>query len=153
MAQLRINQIEHANLVALGFEQFSGIAQQFTFRIETNERSIRLHDVRFCVEPRFTGTASADNKYIDVAPVLSPIQTDPHMIRQQFILIGLICCILVIDVSCCSPLCRTVLLSAPVVLSGCKVDADSHPIDQQKQKDCFRTVLAPLDCKWFLHPV
>ena len=78
MAFLHINKVKDFYFIALLLQQMAGIPEQFTLWVKHNERSIRIHNVGLGVEACFAGTGT-------VSAVLSPVQADGDILRQQLV--------------------------------------------------------------------
>ena len=91
-----------------------------------------MEDIRFCIEARFASAAAADHKHVEVTAMLASVQPDLHMICEKDVLIAALVCVLVIDFLSCTPFCGAVFFTVTVILPCCKVNADAHPIHQQK---------------------
>ena len=64
MGKTGVNEIKDSNLIPLRFQQLARISKQLPFRIEGNEGSVGLHDVRLCIEAGFARAAAADDKHV-----------------------------------------------------------------------------------------
>ena len=85
MAFLHINEVKDFDLIALLLQQMTGIPEQFTLWVKHNKRSIRIHNVGLGVEACFTCTGTAAYKYIQISAVLSSVQADGDILRQQLV--------------------------------------------------------------------
>ena len=85
MAFLHINEVKDFYFIALLLQQMAGIPEQFTLGVKHNERSIRIHNVGLGVEACFTCTGTAAYKYIQISAVLSSVQADGDILRQQLV--------------------------------------------------------------------
>ena len=59
MAFLHVDKVNHLDLIALCFEQRTGVSEQLTFRVQDDKRGVGIHDVGLGIEPCFTGTGTA----------------------------------------------------------------------------------------------
>ena len=85
MAFLHINEVKDFDLIALLLQQMTGIPEQFTLWVKHNKRSIRIHNVGLGVEACFTCTGTAAYQHIQVSAVLSSVQADGDILRQQLV--------------------------------------------------------------------
>ena len=85
MAFLHINEVKDFYFIALLLQQMAGIPEQFTLWVKHNERSIRIHNVGLGVEACFTCTGTAAYQHIQVSAVLSSVQTNGDILRQQLV--------------------------------------------------------------------
>ena len=85
MAFLHINEVKHFYLIALLLQQMAGIPEKLTLWVKHDERSIRIHNVGLGVEACFTCTGTAAYKYIQISAVLSSVQADGDILRQQLV--------------------------------------------------------------------
>ena len=85
MAFLHINKIKDFYFIALLLQKMSGVPEQFTLWVKHNKRSIRIHNVGLGVEACFTCTGTTAYQHIQVSAVLSSVQADGDILRQQLV--------------------------------------------------------------------
>ena len=85
MAFLHINEVKDFDLIALLLQQMTGIPEQFTFGVKHHEACIGIHNVGLGVEACFTCAGTAAYKYIQISAVLSSVQADGDILRQQLV--------------------------------------------------------------------
>ena len=105
MAFLHIDEIDHLNFIALGFQKIACIAQEFALWVKTNKAGIRIHHIGFCKKARLASTAAAAAQNIQISSVLSTIKSDCNSLRQDFIFWRSLICILSTDFPWRTPLC------------------------------------------------
>ena len=103
MAFLHINEVKDFYLIALLLQQMTGIPEQFTLWVKHDERSIRIHNVGLGVEACFTCTGTAAYKHIQVSAVLSSVQADGDILRQQLVFRLILVGIFLVDRTSCAP--------------------------------------------------
>ena len=148
MAFLHVDEVDHLNVIAFGFEEISGIPEQFPLGVEAYQAGIGVHDIHFRKETGFARAAAAAAKNIQIAAVFSAVQTDGHILREYLVGRLFPVCVLLIDHARNAPFGRAVFLPSPVVAVGGQIDADAQTIAQKKKEDSFYTVLAERDMKW-----
>ena len=85
MAFLHINKIKDFYFIALLLQQMASIPEKLTLGVKHNERSIRIHNVGLGVEACFTCTGTAAYQHIQISAVLSSVQADGDILRQQLV--------------------------------------------------------------------
>ena len=85
VALLHIDEIQHPYFVALFLKKAPCVPYDLSLRVKHHKRSIRLHDVRFAVEPRLSCTGASAYKHIEISPMLPSVYPDPHMLRQELV--------------------------------------------------------------------
>ena len=85
MALLHIDEIQHPYFVSLFLKKTPCIPYDLSLRVKHHKRSIRLHDVRFAVEPRLACTGASAYKHIEVSPVFPSVYPDPYVLRQELV--------------------------------------------------------------------
>ena len=151
MAFLHINEVKDFDLIALLLQQMAGIPEKLTLWVKHNKRSVRIHNVGLGVEACFTCTGTAAYQHIQVSAVLSSVQTDGNILRQQLVSRLILVGIFLVDRSSRAPLGRSVLFSPSVIVLRGKIDADGDPVHQKQSEDSFYTVLTKLYLEWVLH--
>ena len=76
---LHVDKVNDLYIMGLG-KVFSAVTQHFTFGVQHHIAAVGVHKVRLGIEPGFTGTGTAADKYIQVAPVFSAIHTNRHIL-------------------------------------------------------------------------
>ena len=151
MAFLHINEVKDFYFIALLLQQMAGIPEQFTLRVKHNERSIRIHNVGLGVEACFTCTGTAAYQHIQISAVLSSVQADGDILRQQLVFRLILVGIFLGDRTSRAPLGRSVLFSPSVIVLRGEIDADGDPVHQKQSEDSFYTILTKLYLEWVLH--
>ena len=118
VAFLHVQQIQHPYLIALLSQQMPRTAQQLAFRVEYGKARVGLTQIRFGVKSRLACAAAADNDRIEVAAVLSPVQSHPDILREDLVVLRLGCPVFSVDGSGRAPLGRTVFLASTVIAAG-----------------------------------
>lgn len=103
------------------------------------------------LEACFTCTRTAAYKYIQISAVLSSVQADGDILRQQLVFRLILVGIFLVDRTSRAPLGRSVLFSPSVIVLRGKIDADGDPVHQKQSEDSFYTVLTKLYFEWVLH--
>ena len=104
MTFLHINEVKDFDLIALLLQQMAGIPEKLTLGVKHNERSIRIHNVGLGVEACFTCTGTAAYKYIQISAVLSSVQADGDILRQQLVFRLILVGIFLVDRTSRAPL-------------------------------------------------
>ena len=151
MTFLHINEVKDFDLIALLLQQMAGIPEKLTLWVKHNERSIRIHNVGLGVEACFTCTGTAAYQHIQVSAVLSSVQTNGDILRQQLVFRLILVGIFLVDRTSRAPLGRSVLFSPSVIVLRGEIDADGDPVHQKQSEDSFYTVLTKLYLEWVLH--
>lgn len=118
VAFLHIQKIQHPHLIALLSQQMPRTAQQLAFRVEHGKARVGLTQIRFGVKSRLACAAAADNDRIEVAAVLSPVQSHPDILCEDLVGLRRSRPVFSIDGSSRAPLGRTVFLTAAVIAAG-----------------------------------
>ena len=118
MAFLHIQKIQHPHLIALLPQQMSRTAQQLAFRVEHGKARVGLTQIRFGVKSRFACAAAADNERVEVAAVLSSVQSHTDILREDLVVLRHSRPVFSVDGSSRAPLGRTVFLAAAVIAAG-----------------------------------
>ena len=118
VAFLHIQKIQHPHLIALLPQQMSRTAQQFAFRVQHGKARVGLAQIRLCVKSRLACAAAADNDRIEVAAVLSSVQSHPDILREDLVFLRHSRPIFSVDGSGRTPLGRTVFLASTVIAAG-----------------------------------
>ena len=118
MAFFHVQKIQHPYLIALLSQQMPRTAQQLAFRVENGKARVGLAQIRFGVKSRFACAAAADNDRIEVAAVLSPVQSHTDILREDLVFLRLGCPVFSVDGSSRAPLGRTVFLATAVIAAG-----------------------------------
>ena len=118
MAFLHIQKIQHTNLITLLPQQMPRTAQQLAFRVENGKARVGLTQIRFGVKSRFACAAAADNDRIEVAAVLSPVQSHTDILREDLVVLRLGCPVFSVDGSGRAPLGRAMFLAPAVIAAG-----------------------------------
>ena len=87
VAFLHVQKIQHTHRIALLPQQMSRTAQQLALRVQHGKARVGLAQIRFCVKSRFACAAAADNDRIEVAAVLSPVQSHPDILREDLVVL------------------------------------------------------------------
>ena len=103
------------------------------------------------LEACFTCTGTAAYKYIQISAVLSSVQADGDILRQQLVFHLILVGIFLVDRTSRAPLGRSVLFSPSVIVLRGEIDADGDPVHQKQSEDSFYTVLTKLYLEWVLH--
>ena len=93
----------------------SRTAQQLALRVEYGKARVRLTQIRLCVKPRFACAAAADHDRVEVAAVLSAVQTSTAILRKNLVVLRLYRPVFFVDGSFVAPPCRSVFLTSAVV--------------------------------------
>ena len=93
------------------------------------------------VETALTGTAAANHHCVQIAAVLSAIQTHANMLGKNLVCLRIFCLILLIHGGCAAPFGGAVFLATAVVAAGGQSNTDTQSLNDQKNKDSFLTVL------------
>ena len=80
MAFLHVDEVNHLNVIAFGFQQTAGVPQQFSFGIKAHKAGVGVHHIDFGEEPCFAGAAAAATQNVLIATVLSAVQTDGYIL-------------------------------------------------------------------------
>ena len=118
VAFLHIQKIQHPHLIALLPQQMSRTAQQLAFRVEHGKARVGLTQIRFGVKSRFACAAAADNERVEVAAVLSSVQSHTDILREDLVVLRRSRPVFSVDGSSRAPLGRTVFLAAAVIAAG-----------------------------------
>ena len=97
------------------------------------------------------GTGTAADKGVQVAPVLAAVQTNGHILRQNFVLRGVGVGVFPVDLRRGAPLGRAVFLPPAVIALGGELDADGQRISQKQHGDHSADVCAEYNMKRVLH--
>ena len=151
MAFLHINEVKDFDLIALLLQQMAGIPEKLTLGVKHNERSIRIHNVGLGVEASFAGTGTTTHQHIQISAVLSSVQADGYILRQQLVFRLILVGIFLVDRTSRAPFGRSMLFSPPVIVLRGEIDADGDPVHQKQSEDSFYTVLTKLYLEWVLH--
>jgi hypothetical protein len=79
------DKVEDSDLISFFLKKFSRIPQDFAFGVKDYERGITLHKIGLTVKSCFTCTGTAAYKYIQISAVLSSVQADGDILRQQLV--------------------------------------------------------------------
>ena len=134
-----------------GEKAMAGIPEKLTLWVKHNKRSIRIHNVGLGVEACFTCTGTAAYQHIQISAVLSSVQADGDILRQQLVFRLILVGIFLVDRTSRAPLGRSVLFSPSVIVLRGEIDADGDPVHQKQSEDSFYTVLTKLYLEWVLH--
>ena len=118
VAFLHIQKIQHPHLIALLPQQMPRTAQQLAFRVEHGKARVGLTQIRFGVKPRLACAAAADHDRVEIAAVLSSVQSHTDILREDLVVLRCSCPIFSVDGSSRAPLGRTVFLAAAVIAAG-----------------------------------
>ena len=118
VAFLHVQQIQHPHLIALLSQQMPRTAQQLAFRVEHGKARVGLTQIWFGVKSRFACAAAADNDRIEVAAVLSPVQTHTDILCEDLVVLRRSRPVFSVDGSSRAPLGRTVFLAPAVIAAG-----------------------------------
>ena len=118
MAFLHIQKIQHTHLIALLPQQVSRASQQLTLRVQHGKARVCLTQIRLCEKPRLACTAAADHDRVEIAAVLSPVQSHTDILREDLVFLRLGCPVFSVDGSSRAPLGRTVFLATAVIAAG-----------------------------------
>ena len=86
VALFHIDEVKNVNVVSVLFQEVTGVPEQFSLRVQHYEARICVHDVWFGEESRLTGTGTTTYQYIKVSSVLSTIETDCDILRENLVL-------------------------------------------------------------------
>ena len=151
VAALHVQQIQHPHLVAFLLQEITGIPDQLALRIENHKAGVGLTEIGFCVKSRLARAAAAHDHGVEVAAVLSAVQPHAHALGKELVGLRLFGPVLLVNGFGVAPFGRTVFLPAPVVAPGGEINAEAHPIGEQKKEDSFEAVLAELDMGRVIH--
>ena len=118
VAFLHIQQIQHTHLIALLPQQVSRAAQQFAFRVQHGKARVGLAQIRFGVKSCFACAAAADHDRVEIAAVLSSVQSHPDILREDLVVLRYSRPVFSVDGSGRAPLGRTVFLASTVIAAG-----------------------------------
>ena len=85
VALFHIDKVKNLNVVTVLFQEVPGIPEQLSLRVKHHEARICVHDVRLGEESRLTGTGTTTYQYIQVSSVLSTIETDCDILRENLV--------------------------------------------------------------------
>ncbi|MOA35312.1 hypothetical protein D3C78_1567550 [compost metagenome] len=80
MRAMRINQIQHSNVIALFLQQMACVPQYLPFGIKHDIGGSGLHNVGLGIKTCFPRTRSSDYQHVQITTMLSPIQADPYVL-------------------------------------------------------------------------
>ena len=92
---------------------------------------ICLAEVRLGKKTGFSCAGAAADQRVQVAPVLAAVQTNGHILRQNFVLRGVGVGVFPVNLRRLAPLGRAVFLPPAVIALGGEVDADGQRIAQR----------------------
>ena len=118
VAFLHVQKIQHPHLIALLPQQVSRTAQQFALRVQHGKARVGLAQIRFRIKPCFACAAAADHDRVEVAAVLSSVQTHPYILREDLVVLRCSRPVFSVDGSSRAPFCRTVFLASAVITAG-----------------------------------
>ena len=123
MAFFHIEQIQNPNFIPLFREQTAGVPQQFPFRVKYYKTCVGLTKIRFCIEPRFTGTAAAAHKGVEIEAVSFTVEPHADMLGKEAVVKGVFVPVLFVDCPGVAPFGGAVFLASAVFSSGGEVNA------------------------------
>ena len=82
-----IHQIQHPNLVALAFEVAASGQQYFALWVGDYIVGVGLQNVGEHIAPRLSGTAAADDQYVEAAAMLAAVQPQTDVAGENFALL------------------------------------------------------------------
>ena len=101
-----------------------------------------MEQVNEGIEAALTGTTATHHNRVQIAPVLSAIQAHADVLGKYLVGFRVLVLILLVDCRCAAPFGGAVFLAPAVVAPGGQGNADTHYINEHKNKDSFLTVLA-----------
>lgn len=141
MAFLHTEQIQHLNFIAPHFQKGARHAKKFPLAVQTKIGRTGLQQIDEGIEPALAGTTAANHYCVQIAAVLSAIQTHANMLGEYLVRFRVLCLILLVDGGCAAPLGGAVFLAPAVIAPGGQGYANGQGVDEQKNKDSFLTVL------------
>ena len=141
MAFLHTEKIQHLNLITPHFQEGARHPQQLPLAVKDEIGRTGLQQIDQRIEPALTGTTAANHHSIQIAAVLSAVQTHADMLGENLVSLRDLCLILLIHGGGAAPFCRTMFLTPAVIAPGGQSHTDSQSINEQKNKDSFSTVL------------
>ena len=115
VAFFHVQKIQHPYLIALLPQQVSRASQQLTLRVQHGKARVCLTQIRLCEKPRLACTAAADHDRIEIAAVLSPVQSHTDILCEDLVVLRSGCPVFSVDGSGRTPLGRTVFLATAVI--------------------------------------
>ena len=129
VALRHVDKVDYADIITFLLQQVSGVSQQLAFGVQAHERRVRVHNVGLGKETGFTGTGAAAGQDIQISAVLSAVQSNGDILRQNFILRCALICVLLVNLACHAPFGRAVLLASSIVPFGGEIDSNHNTVD------------------------
>ncbi len=137
MALLHVDEVDHLNVIAFCFQEPARVPEKLALWVEAYETAVGVHDVGFCKKPRLASTGAAADQDVQVAAVLSSVEADGDILRQNLVCGPVPAGILLVDRARRAPFRRAVFLTPPIVSVVGEINADPYGIAHKKYEDSF----------------
>ena len=85
MTLSHVDEVNHLDYISLRLEQCTCITEKLALRVKHHKGSVGIHDVGLGIEPCFAGTGAAADQNVQIASVLSAVQSDGNPLGQNLV--------------------------------------------------------------------